>query len=394
MLDISAEIVVVGLGAMGAATLFQLASLGAKVVGVDRYAPPHVFGSSHGETRITRRAVGEGAAYVPLVTASHAIWREIEAETGQTLLVESGFLAIAPEGGATKHHGRSDFLEQMLSLARASSIPHESLSAEEITRRFPQITGLTHGERGCLELGGGFVYPELCVQTQLTLAAARGARIVTGNTVLAVRQEGGSVVVETADGVIRAGQAVVAAGAWAGRLLGAPFDRLLTVNRQVMHWYAVEEDGAFAPGRFPTIIWMHGARTSDAFYGFPSLPGSGAIKFAAEQYEVATDPDAVDRSVAPTEAGRMHRDHLAGRLKGVTPHATRSLACLYTVTPDAGFIIDRHPRLDRVMVVSACSGHGFKHSAGIGKAVAEAVLGRESGFDLAPFSLSRFPGSV
>ncbi len=159
MADISADIVVVGLGAMGAATLFQLASQGVKVVGVDRYAPPHTLGSSHGETRITRCAVGEGAAYVPFAMASHAIWREIEAETGQTLLVESGFLAIAPEGEATKHHGTTDFLDTTLSLARQFSLPHESLSAEEITRRLPQITGLTHGERGCLELCGGFVYP-------------------------------------------------------------------------------------------------------------------------------------------------------------------------------------------------------------------------------------------
>ncbi len=393
MPDISADVVVVGLGAMGAATLFQLASLGAKVVGVDRYAPPHVFGSTHGETRITRCAVGEGAAYVPFVQASHAIWREIEAETGMTLLEACGLLAIAPDS-PTDHHGRRNFLGQMESVARQFSIPHESLSAEEITRRFPQITGLAEGDRGCLEPGGGFVHPELCLQAQLTLAAAKGAKVVTGSTVSAVRQEGGSVVVETADGAIRAGQAVVAAGAWTGPLLGAPFDRLLTVNRQVFHWYALEDDAAYAAGRFPGLIWIHGAGPHDMFYGIPSLPGSGTIKMGTEQYEVPTDADRVDRTVAPTEGTRVYREHIAGRLRGVTPHVTRSLACLYTVTPDADFIIDRHPRQDRVMVVSACSGHGFKHSAGIGKAVAEAVLGQPSGFDLAPFSLARFPGAV
>ncbi|MEJ1976003.1 MAG: hypothetical protein WDN49_07725 [Acetobacteraceae bacterium] len=121
MPDISADIVVVGLGAMGAATLFQLASQGVKVVGVDRYAPPHTLGSSHGETRITRCAVGEGAAYCAV---RHGVPRDMAGDrggdganpaggvprrrTGQTLLVESGFLAIAPEGGAneaSRHHG-------------------------------------------------------------------------------------------------------------------------------------------------------------------------------------------------------------------------------------------------------------------------------------------------
>ncbi len=392
MPDISAEVVVIGLGAMGAATLFQLAVRGARVVGVDRYAPPHVFGSSHGETRITRRAVGEGAAYVPLVTASHAIWREIEAETGQTLLVESGFLSIAPESVA-KRGGKAGFLQQMTDLAVQHAIPHERLTADEITRRFPQIAGLTD-ESGCLELGGGFVYPERCVQTQLTLAAARGAKVLTGTTVRSVRQQGGGVVVETAEGTIHAGQAVVSAGAWAGQLLGAPFDRLLTVNRQVLHWFAVEDDAAYAPGRFPSIIWMHGEGAGNSFYGFPSLPGSGTVKCAVEQYEVPADPDHVDRTVAPTEGARVYQEHLAGRLRGVTPHVTRSVACLYTVTPDSGFIIDRHPRMDRVMAVSPCSGHGFKHSAGIGKAVAEAVLGQPTDFDLTPFALNRFPALV
>ena len=116
---------------------------------------------------------------------------------------------------------------------------------------------------------------------------------------------------------------------------------------------------------------MHGATDVDYFYGFPPLPGDRRIKVATEQYETSTTADAVERTVDPAESAEMYRMHVEGRLAGATPRVAQAAACLYTVTPDRGFIIDRHPDQDRVFVVSACSGHGFKHSAGIGDVVAE-----------------------
>ena len=174
-----------------------------------------------------------------------------------------------------------------------------------------------------------------------------------------------------------------------GRLLGEPFSRLLTVNRQVLHWFPVI-DQMYSPDRFPTIIWMHGDTADAYFYGFPSVPGTGLLKAATEQYQVATAPDSVDRTGAPAEADAFYRNHLAGRLRDVGAHAAKSVVCLYTVTPDSGFIIDQHPRMERVTVISACSGHGFKHSAGIGEAVACKLVEPEGGATLAPFSLGRF----
>jgi sarcosine oxidase len=169
--------------------------------------------------------------------------------------------------------------------------------------------------------------------------------------------------------------------------MGAPFDRLLTVSRQVLHWFPVKGD-EYEPGRFPTTIWMHGDTNDAYFYAFPALPGTGLLKAATEQYDVATTPQSVDRMIDPAESSAFHARHLSGRLRGVGARPARSTACLYTVTPDAGFIIDRHPDMDRVMVVSACSGHGFKHSAGIGEAVASTLSGAPA-FSLQRFALSR-----
>lgn len=381
------DVAVIGLGAMGAATLYQLAKRGVRAVGIDRHAPPHDRGSSHGETRITRQAVGEGDVYAPLVIRSHAIWRELEAATGAALLEACGMLVLAPRDGRAEHHGKLDFLARTIAVARRHGIAHEVLDADGIARRFPGFR-LTGTEAGCFEPGGGFVRPEACIAAQLAEAARLGAEIRTGSQVLGLLQRGAGVVIETAAGVIEAGQAVVAAGAWAGGLLGDPYDRLLLPYRQVLHWFPV----AAAPPAIPAFIWMHGDRPDDYFYGFPAL--GGALKVATEQYAAPCDPDRLDRAVAPAEQAAMWETHVASRIPGLAAPAMRSAACLYTVTPDAGFVVERHPRQDRVVVVSACSGHGFKHSAGLGEAVAEWVAEGRSAIDLSPFGSARFGRAI
>ncbi len=383
------DVAVVGLGAMGSATLYQLAKRGVAALGIDRHAPPHAHGSSHGETRITRQAVGEGRDYIPLVLNAHRIWRELEAETGDTLLVDCGVLVMGPGSGATSHHGKPDFVGHSIAGARAFGIEHEVLRGDEVARRFPQFTGLRGDERAYYEPGGGYVFPERCVAAQLARAAALGARVVTDTAVLSIAQDGDGVVIETDGGTVRADRAVVSAGGWTAPLLGEPFDHLLEVKRQLLHWYALDDATAYGAGS-PTFIHMHGPGDTDYLYGFPPVPGQTSIKVATEQYATSTTADAVDRTVTEAESAAMFADHVAGRLAGATPRVVGTAACVYTVTPDRGFIIDAHPRLDKVTVVSACSGHGFKHSAGIGEAVAQHLAEGRSRVDLAPFTLSRF----
>jgi sarcosine oxidase len=383
------DVAVVGLGAMGSAALYQLAKRGAKVIGIDRFTPPHTMGSSHGETRITRQAVGEGTEYVPLVLASHRIWRELEAETGTRLLRDCGALLIAPGTGTTSHHGKPDFVGRSIAAAEAFGIPHEVIGASEVTRRFPQFRGLRGDEKAYYEPGGGYIVPEACIAAQLQRAAQLTAEIRVDTEVFAIAQDGSGVRIETSRGPVFADQALVAAGAWNASLLGSPFDRLLTVSRQVLHWFELDDVSSYGANS-PVFIWMHGQTDVDYLYGFPPVAGEHRIKVATEQYAVATTPGQVDRTVAAAESSDMYRRHVEGRLAGATPRVSQAAACLYTITPDRNFIVDRHPELDRVLVASACSGHGFKHSAGIGEAVAETVLDGSSRASLESFALARF----
>lgn len=382
-----ADVAVVGLGAMGAAVLYQLASRGIDVIGIDRHVSPHSLGSSHGETRITRRAVGEGDDYVPFAMASHRIWRDLEERSGQKLLEECGCLVMASRGRAALHHGKADFVSRSAQGARAFGIAHETFCGEEAMRRFPQIRN-AEGASAYFEPGGGFIYPERCVSVQLELAVRVGARVLQAAVGL-LTQRDGIVRIEAGSESIEAKRVVLACGAWTGELAGAPFDRLLTINRQVLHWFPVD-DADFSPGRFPTVIWMHGDAAEDYFYAFPSIAGQGMLKAATEQYCRATTPSSLNRIVSADEPETFHRQHLSGRLVNVGSVPVKSEVCVYTVTPDSGFIIDEHPRMNHVTVISACSGHGFKHSAGIGERVAARVCG-DLRLAIPPtFSLDRF----
>ncbi len=381
------DLAIIGLGAVGSATLFQAAERGLRCVGIDRFVPPHVWGSSHGETRITRQAIGEGLAYVPLAMRSHAIWRDLERRTGRELLTACGCLVVADGGGAAG----DDFIGRTIAAAERFDIEHRMLDADAVRQRFPQFAPGAD-DRAYFEPGGGYLHVERCIATNLTLAKTTGARCRLGETVAALHPQAKHVAIELVNGErILAAHVVVAAGSWAGGLLGEPFDALLTPTRQVMHWFALAPDPASATAwtEGPAFIWSHGDRTRD-FYGFPSIDGGCTIKTANEQPPIRVAPEAIQRTIAPNEAADMYADHLAGRLLGVRPDPVRSTTCLYTQSPDAHFVIGGHPASDRITVASPCSGHGFKHSAAIGEILAARSAGGSVDIDLGIFDPARF----
>jgi len=381
------DAIVLGLGAMGSAAAFQLAKRGARVLGIDRYAPPHDRGSTHGDTRITRLAIGEGAHYTPLVQRSHAIWREIERETGASLLTRTGGLIVSSANKTALTHVDA-FFANTVAAAEQHGIAHERLDATQIRRRFPMFA-IQDDEFGYYEPEAGFVRPEACVAAQLDLARKHGAEIHTNETVLGFDWTADGVSVTTDKARYAADKLIVAAGAWLPQLLGEKYARFFKVYRQVQFWFEFEGDIApFRPDRFPVFIWEL-QRTRQGIYGFPAIDGAHSIKIATEQYAQTVAPDAV-ADVTPEEIARMHRDLVAPWLAGVSSRCVRAATCLYTVTPDFGFVIDFHPQSERVILASPCSGHGFKHSAATGEVLADMALGYESPFDLEPFRLGRF----
>jgi sarcosine oxidase len=180
---------------------------------------------------------------------------------------------------------------------------------------------------------------------------------------------------------------VLAVGPWLPQLrpeLSSHF----SVSRQVQHWFAVEPEAYDAHRDLPVFIWITGDGPEAFFYGFPAVDGpGGGLKVATEQFRTQTTPEACAREVPAAESRAMHTAHLRGRLPGVRPEPVRAATCLYTTTAGSRFVIDAHPDDRSLLVISACSGHGFKHSAAIGEAVAQYALTGRSDVDLRPFAL-------
>lgn len=384
----NADVIVIGLGAMGSAACYQLAKRGANVIGIDRYSPPHSLGSTHGETRITRQAIGEGEHLVPFALRSYEIWRELEEETGADLLTVTGGLIISSD---STHflHGNRDFLQTTIDAAARFRIGHRILDASEIAEEFPQFN-LDGSERGYFEDAAGFLRPEGCIATQLDLAEKLGAVVRLNERVVRVHQEGSSVRVVTESREYSAAKAIISAGPWVNELSESVPEDLFKVYRQVFYWFdASSAHDQYVVGRFPIFIWSFGRWQDDYVYGFPAIDGrDGGLKLASEEFRSTTSPDEAEREVSKEEAAAMYKTYVSGKLKGIAERCIRSAVCLYTVTPNSNFVIDQLD--ENVILASPCSGHGFKHSAAIGETLAELVITGTSNRDISKFSLHQF----
>ena len=276
--------------------------------------------------------------------------------------------------------------------AKEFGIAHEILNTDELRQRYPQFR-LQGDEIGYFEPGAGFLCPEACIETQLTLARHAGAQVSTSETVIDCKpMPDGTVEITTNANVYAAAKVIVTAGPWIQQLLGENYAQYFKIYRQVMYWFAVAGNAEqYTPKRFPVFIWIAGNRPRDMMYGFPAVDGpGGGVKIAAEQYDATVDPDAVARAVSDAEIAAMCSEYIGPHFPGVSSKCVRSATCLYTVTPDAKFIVDQSRDCENILFASACSGHGFKHSAALGEALALQALGRPSVIDLSAFSLRRF----
>ena len=383
----SFDVAVVGLGAAGSSLIRSLALDGISTVGFDQFHPPHEMGSSHGETRLTRVANGEGDIYAPMALRSMEIWRELEQETGEELFVGCGAIIIANPDQVAERIVRKNFLRETQSVAERFGIPHEMLDAEEIRYRFPHF-GISDSDRAYYEPGAGYLKPELCISAQLATARRVGASLRFGTKVESIEGRDGGVVINTNDESLEVGSVAVCAGPWAGELLGPPFSEALKPYRQTLHWFPIDGEYREAWLAGPAFTWPHGTGSGDFFYGFPYLPCTGFAKVGTEGFAATTHPD-LSVSIDQNAAGQVFERHLSGRLLGLHPTGAFSKSCQYTVTSDFQFAIDRHPDSENIWIVSACSGHGFKHSPAVGEAVATLMNRGKPHFDLSGFTLDR-----
>ena len=376
------DLIVVGLGAMGSAVTYQAAKRGLSVLGIDRFDPPHHRGSTHAETRITRLAVGEGPQYLPFVARTHELWREIEAETGDALFHQSGGL-ILTEPVLTGDRWQ-DFAVATHQIGQQAGIECELLSPSTVRERHPAIK-ITDDMSACFEPTAGLVMCEQAVASQLELARSLGAQTMVNTPVTDVEPGRHRVVVRTADDAFEAEQVVLATGPWLPEMAAAPLAEQMTVTRQVVHWFEADDEDRFSVGEFPFVMWV-GETDEHYFSLFPTPPGkTRGIKVLGEQFIQATTADTVDLTVSPEEVSLFYESLAAPRIEGLKPGCVRSAVCLYTNTPDDHFLIDADPRSDRITVMSPCSGHGFKHSAALGEAVAQLVATESSTLDLSAF---------
>ncbi|EFM11283.1 FAD dependent oxidoreductase [Paenibacillus curdlanolyticus YK9] len=373
------DVIVVGTGSMGMSAGYHLASRGARTLLIDRFDPPHTEGSHHGEPRLIRHAYSGGEAYIKLALRADALWRELEEQSGEQLLYRSGVLNVA-DPDVYRYGGRIDD-------AVRHGIAAEKLTAEEIRYRWPGWT-LPAWFEGMYEPNAGYLRSERCVAAYRHAALQAGAELVTGAEAIGIEAApGGSVTVRTTKGRFHADRVIVSAGAWFSTF--APFIALpIRAVRKTVGWFQpLASDRRFDAGHFPgfTIGTRDGG-----YYGFPSIDGSG-VKLGRHDGGADWKPG---KPLAPFGSLREDEGDLRRVLTAHLPSAAgrllRGAVCKYELTPDDGFIIDRHPAYRNVLLAGGFSGHGFKFASAVGEVLANLALTGSSSYDLEPFKISRF----
>ena len=363
------DVIVVGLGAAGSATLYHLARSGAHVLGLDRYAPPHMHGSTHSESRIIRKAYFEGTQYLPLLARAYELWGELEERSATRLVNLIGCLNIgAPDSILVRGAAAS---------AAAIGTRYEVLKAHDVEARFPGYC-LPEGHHAVLDFEAGYINPERCVAAHLQMAQAHGAEIRLDSPVRSWQLNGSGVSVSTNSDSFAAQGVVLTAGAWMRDFAPVP----IKIERVTTSWFAPVDSG-YDPSECPVFIFQEQDDVDS--YGFPDL-GNGVKVGLHHKGPLHTHPDEVSRTVTADDEADVRRvvKRLLPRAAGACLSTT---VCLYSNTPDKDYIIDYLPGTGRRVVIgSACSGHGFKASAAVGEQLAALAVGRTPSIDLAPFA--------
>ncbi len=357
----SFDVIVIGVGGMGAAACYHLARRGVRVLGIEQFNIPHDRGSSHGLSRMIRSAYYEHADYVPLLRRSFQLWRELQAETLTQILHLTGGLYMGRR--------EDELIAGSLASARQHNLPHEFYERDELERLFPQFT-VPDDFVAMQEHEAGYVMPELAITAHAHLAMRHGAVLHGNERVTSWKADTKGVNVTTTRGTYHADQLVFTSGAWTSNLLGE-LKTKLTVTRQVMGWVQPLRRDPFLLGALP--VWAIGHADGSLHYGFPMTAESPALKVAHHKPGEATDPDKIDRSPRADDESSFR-----GALEQFIPDANGPLQsiriCMYTNSHDHHFILSRPPQYERVTIACGFSGHGFKFCPVIGEALADLAM--------------------
>jgi sarcosine oxidase len=372
------DIAILGLGGMGSAALASAARLGKRAVGLEQFGRLHDLGASSGRSRMIRKAYFEDAAYVPLLLRAYDAWHELEAQTGEKILYQTGVLMVgAPE---------NSILEGARKTAQAHGLAYEDLSKEDVGRCFPMFS-LRDGEVALFEPEGGFLVPEHAIEAHLRVAESFGAQARFNARVVRwyPSPAGDGLRIELEDGsTVDAARLALCGGPWMTqtiRELGVP----LTIQRNVQHWFETAGE-QFALGKCPSFF-ADRADQPCRLYGFPDH-GYG-IKSAFHGYGESTTADDLDRRIHDYDVEPV-RKALDQLLPGAAGRYLGGKACMYALTPDENFVLTIHPGDARVVVAGGFSGHGFKFAPVIGEIVTGLLLEGGTRFDIGFLSHERF----
>jgi sarcosine oxidase len=364
---------------MGSATLYHLASRGLSVCGIEQHNVAHDLGSSHGRLRAIRRAYFEHPNYLPLLARAYELWEALEEESRETLLVRNGLLLWGAKDCAS--------IKGLEACYDQHDLPHDRLDALEVTARFP-LFKTQDDHVAYFDPMAGYLFVEECVKQHLTLAERHGATVRIHDRAFSWNPEGSGVHVRTDKGEFEAGALVITTGPWAATVLeelGVP----LNITRQAQLWYDAPNIDDYGTPNFPCFA----ASLDDGFfYGFPSVDGMGLKVAEHTGGAAADDPDELDRALSPNDEERVLA-FLSATFPNLKPTLKHFSACMYSVTPDEHFIVDRHPAHDNVVMGAGFSGHGFKFAPVIGEVLADLAADGQTNHPIDFLKLARFSPS-
>jgi sarcosine oxidase len=367
------DTIVIGVGGMGSAAVYELARRGQRVLGLEQFSIPHELGSSAGSTRIFRFAYFEHPRYVPLMRRSFERWQALQQDFGEPFVTVTGGLDIGPPSGRVVTGAKE--------ACRQHGLAHALLDAREAGLRFPAWR-LPPEFEAVFQPEAGFLLADRAIVAHAALARRLGAEIHEGEPVRAWHAAKDRVEVRTDQATYEAGSLVVAAGAWAAKLV----PRLATSavpERQVVGWFKTA-DPKLAVGAFPIFILEE--PSGRMYYGFPDAGDGFKIGKFRHRYE-ATDPDNVVREIEAEDEQELRG--LAPFLAGGVGPASAFKTCMFVMSPDEHFIVDLLPGQSNVVVAAGFSGHGFKFCSGIGEILADLAMAGRTAHDIELFSLNR-----